>query len=117
MTQMGNTAILFFFLVLNTYGNLTKNKPGDASVKTFTINNVQQFNATLAKIKPGDDIVFKNGTYKDLIFNFKANGEEGKPITFHAETPGGVIFNGKSQIFIEGNWLVISGFKFEDITD
>ena len=67
-------------------------------------------------VKPGDEIVFANGTYSDFRLNFKANGTEAAPIILRAESPGQVVFRGRSQLFIDGNYLVVAGFKYDQIT-
>jgi poly(beta-D-mannuronate) lyase len=78
---------------------------------------VPQFDQAVAASKPGDEIVFANGTYSDFRLELKASGTEAAPITLRAETPGQVTFHGKSQLFIDGNWLVVAGFKYEQIAD
>jgi poly(beta-D-mannuronate) lyase len=91
--------------------------PWQAWAKAVTVADAQQFSAAAAAAQPGDSIVFKNGSYRDLRLDFKAQGAEGAPITFLAETPGQAVFGGKSQLILDGNWLVASGFKYEAIAD
>src|SRR3954468_20183142 len=71
------------------------------------VSNLQEFNQALAKAAPGDAIVLRSGSYTDLRLDFKAQGTEASPITLRAETPGSVMFGGKSQLIIDGNWLVV----------
>lgn len=45
--------------------------------------------------EPGDVIILKNGTYtSDERIQFLGSGTAENPVTFRAETPGGVIFTG-----------------------
>jgi hypothetical protein len=88
-----------------------------ATARTFRVASVEAFDQASAAAKPGDEIVFARGTYSDVRLDFRANGTESAPITLRAETPGQVIFRGRSQLFIEGNWLVATGFKYEAIAN
>jgi poly(beta-D-mannuronate) lyase len=81
------------------------------------VTTVAEFNQAVAASKPGDEIVFANGTYSDVVLNFTASGTEAAAITLRAETPGQVIFHGRSQLFIDGDWLVVHGLKYEAIAD
>jgi poly(beta-D-mannuronate) lyase len=87
--------------------------PGSATDRP--VAGLAEFNQAITEAKPGDAIVLKNGGYKDLVFTCKGLGAEGNPIRFRAETPGAVTFTGKTQIFIDGDYLEVSGFKFEGI--
>jgi hypothetical protein len=48
--------------------------------------------------------------------NFHAKAEPGKPIILRTEKPGRTIFQGSSELFIDGPFLVVSGFKFDSIS-
>lgn len=62
----------------------------------------------------GDEVVLSNGTYTtDERINFIANGTIDNPITFRAETPGGVIFTGGLSMNIGGDYLVVEGFYWK----
>lgn len=62
----------------------------------------------------GDEVVLTNGTYTtDERINFIANGTIDNPITFRAETPGGVIFTGGLSMNIGGDYLVVEGFYWK----
>lgn len=63
--------------------------------------------------KPGDTIVLKNGGWADANLLFTAQGTADKPITLRAETPGQVIFTGKSRLRIGGQHLVVEGLWFK----
>jgi poly(beta-D-mannuronate) lyase len=76
------------------------------------VSSAEQFQKALAVAKAGDTIVFKNGTWRDVKLNFKSTG-----VTLRAETPGRVIFQGSSELVIDGTNLVVTGFKFQDTSN
>ena len=75
--------------------------------------------------KAGDIIILKNGTYStDERVNFLGSGTIDNPVTFRAETPGGVIFTGGFKMNIggesngdtklaTGEYLVVDGFHWK----
>jgi poly(beta-D-mannuronate) lyase len=61
--------------------------------KTYNIEDPEDIQDVI--YQPGDIIILKNGTYStDARKNFLGSGTAENPITFRAETPGGVIFTG-----------------------
>ncbi|MCB1086073.1 MAG: hypothetical protein KDM63_03435, partial [Verrucomicrobiae bacterium] len=58
------------------------------------------------KAAPGAVILVKDGTYVDQVIEIEGKGEETQPIVIRSETPGGVIFTGKSGIELKGTGLV-----------
>ena len=91
--------------------------PAPALGDSYPVSSVAEFDAALPMLQPGDEIVFADGTYDDFVLDFKASGTEDAPIQLRAQTPGQVIFHGRSQLFIDGSWLIVSGFKYEEIAD
>ncbi|MCB4808184.1 alginate lyase [Tamlana sp. 62-3] len=81
--------------------------------KSLVVNNSEALNNAIENAKPDDIIVLKDGNWKDLEINFKANGTENHPITIKAETPGGVVISGVSQLKFGGNYLVVDGLHFK----
>ena len=72
----------------------------------------------------GDVIILKNGTYTtDERMIFLGSGTAENPVTFMAETPGGVIFTGGPRLTIggesdgtetaTGEYLVVDGFHWK----
>ncbi|WP_166422297.1 polysaccharide lyase 6 family protein [Paraglaciecola sp. 20A4] len=78
------------------------------------VENIKQFNEAVAAVKPGDEVVLANGTWKDVELVFKAKGLPKKHIELKAQTPGKVIITGKSNLAFSGEYLVISGLVFKD---
>jgi poly(beta-D-mannuronate) lyase len=62
--------------------------------------------------KPGDTIILQNGIWKDIALKINCKGTEKEPIFFKAETPGKVLFSGKSCLRIGGNFIVVDGLNF-----
>lgn len=85
------------------------------SAKEYTIDNVEDLNKLMDVVKAGDTIIWKSGTYKNVVLNFQpiAKGEIGKMIVFKAEQPGSVILKGNSQLFVSGTYLQAEGFLFK----
>ncbi len=78
----------------------------------YLVSNLQELNIALGKVKPGDEIIWKNGEYKDVNINFNANGIDNKKIILKAETAGKVVFTGSSQLMVKGAWLQAEGFLY-----
>ena len=79
---------------------------------TYNINNPLDLeNNTYAA---GDVIILANGTYSSSQrIDFIGNGTASDPITFRAETPGGVKFTGGLQMNIGGDYVVVDGFHWQ----
>lgn len=75
-----------------------------------------EFAAAATQAKPGDAIVWAAGRYADVVMRWRGRGEERAPITVRAESPGGAIFTGASQLEMRGTWLVAEGLAFEGTT-
>ena len=58
------------------------------------VSNVIELENAIKAAKAGDDIVLKNGIYKDVEIQFVGEGTKDHPISLRAETPG--------EVFIEG---------------
>jgi poly(beta-D-mannuronate) lyase len=85
---------------LNTYAQLVKDK--------------RELELALSNARPGDVITMVNGVWKDVALKLSANGTAEKPIRVVAQTPGGVIISGASNLKISGHYLEISGLHFKD---
>ena len=80
----------------------------------FFIDSKASLEKALATVEPGDEIVLKNGVYKDFEIIFSAKGSEGKPIVLRAEEKGKVLLTGQSSLSLGGAHLVVSGLIFKD---
>ena len=79
---------------------------------TYNITNPEALEAQA--YVAGDIIILANGTYNtDERIDFIGNGTSDNPITFKAQTPGGVIFTGGLQMNIGGDYVVVDGFHWQ----
>ncbi|MFB9055787.1 chondroitinase-B domain-containing protein [Mariniflexile ostreae] len=61
----------------------------------------------------GGTFILKNGTYNDISGTFENMATEANPIIIKAETIGGVIFTGKSNVpFKKSSYITLEGFVF-----
>lgn len=90
--------------------------------KTYEIDDPEDLRNVI--YQAGDVIVLKNGTYTtDERMIFLGSGTAENPVTFMAETPGGVIFTGGPRLTIggesdgtetaTGEYLVVDGFHWK----
>ena len=80
----------------------------------YLVKDQDAYWEVLNTLKPGDTIILSDGVWRDFEIVFKANGEEGAPISLKAETPGKVILSGQSNLRIGGEYLEVSGLVFKD---
>lgn len=94
--------------------SLTKKVEEQATIsdKTYTIASAAELNEL--KLAPGDKVIMKSGEWKSQLINFKGKGTAEKPITLVAETKGGVVLSGNSNLKIDGEWLVVDGLSFKN---
>ena len=78
------------------------------SATDYTVSSASQFNSL--NLQPCDVVTWTNGTYSNQNITFNGMGESGSPIVLKAETPGGVIFTGSSEMNIWGDYLIVDGF-------
>ncbi|AYG93946.1 TonB-dependent receptor [Brevundimonas naejangsanensis] len=88
---------------------------GAASAQTSTlVATPAEYQQALRGVKPGDVIVLKDGVWRDFQILFEAEGRPGRPITLTAQTPGGVVLSGQSNLRLAGSQLVVSNLVFRD---
>lgn len=78
------------------------------------VTNLKELNSKVATAKPGDEIVLANGVWTDVEIVFNANGTEEHPIILRAETAGEVFIEGKSNLKIGGEHLVVKDLHFRN---
>ncbi|ASD27730.1 polysaccharide lyase 6 family protein [Brevundimonas diminuta] len=88
---------------------------GAATAQTTTlVATPAEYLRVLRDVKPGDVIVLKDGVWRDFQILFEAEGQAGQPITLTAQTPGGVVLSGQSNLRLAGRQLVVSDLVFRD---
>ncbi|MEM9386918.1 MAG: chondroitinase-B domain-containing protein [Pseudomonadota bacterium] len=78
------------------------------------VGSFAEYEKATAALRPGDTVVLKDGTWRDVELVFKAIGREDAPVTLRAQTPGKVIISGESNLAISGEHIVVSGLVFAD---
>lgn len=107
------TIRLTFILVLTLVVLPLSGCADSPDVQTL-VRNQQEFDVAVDAAKPGDVIVMQDGVWRDFEILFEGEGLPGAPITLAAETKGGVILSGQSNLRLAGNHLVVSGLVFRD---
>ncbi|WP_343329257.1 chondroitinase-B domain-containing protein [Polaribacter staleyi] len=94
------------------------------SQTTYNIDDPESLRDVI--YQPGDVIILKNGVYEtDERMRFLGSGTAENPVTFRAETPGGVVFTGGPRLTIGGEtddsgaviatgaYLIVDGFHWK----
>lgn len=88
---------------------------GAASAQTSTlVATPAEYQQALRGVRPGDVIVLKDGVWRDFQILFEGEGRPGQPITLTAQSPGGVVLSGQSNLRLAGSQLVVSNLVFRD---
>ena len=82
------------------------------SANTILVKNADELKKANETAKPGDQIILKNGEWKNITIKLNCNGTKEMPVTFKAETAGQVIITGNSKLMIGGNFIIVDGFYF-----
>lgn len=97
--------ISFFFVLVSCNSKTTH---------TVFVSTKTELTAAINNAKAGDIITLKNGVYKDLEILFFGEGTKESPITLQAATAGKVFIEGKSNLKIGGNYLVVKDLYFRN---
>jgi len=96
---------IFFLLIMSCFGL-------KGFAKRVKVESVEAAYKTVTVLQPGDSLIFKNGTYKDIQLMSTNIGNNQKNIIIMAETPGEVIFCGDVKIEMYGAYTELNGFFF-----
>lgn len=80
-----------------------------ANATDHLASSADEANKFLNSAKPNDKIILKDGSYKDAVIRFTNNG-----ITFTAEHPGKVLFEGNSTLSFAGKDNIVEGFVWQN---
>ena len=75
--------------------------------ETIIVRSQQEFNSAHSSAGAGDEIVWPNGTYTNVVMVISKNG-----LTVRAENAGRAIFTGTSRLEINGNDVKFSGIQY-----
>jgi poly(beta-D-mannuronate) lyase len=88
--------------------------PGLLRATEYRVSTPAQITAALSSVRPGDTLTMTNGTWKNALIVFQANGTKSAPILLRSETYGGVVLTGSSNLKISGRNLIVDGLLFRD---
>ncbi len=80
----------------------------------YSVSTVNELHNTVDIVIPGDTIIMTNGIWTDAEITFDPDGAPNNPIVLKAETPGEVIITGDVRLRIGGDYLLVTGLKFEN---
>ena len=83
--------------------------------QTF-VSSADDIENAMQTAQPGDTLIMTNGVWNSQEIDFVGMGAPDNPITLRAQTPGGVVLTGVSQLRISGDHLVVDGLHFKDGT-
>ncbi|RIA10763.1 poly(beta-D-mannuronate) lyase [Flavobacteriaceae bacterium MAR_2010_72] len=83
-------------------------------LSSIKVANIEELNEAIKNCKPGDEIVMANGVWKDVQIEFYGKGTKEAPIVLKAETKGEVTIEGKSNLKLGGEYLVVNGLYFKN---
>ena len=104
------TRYLIIFCTLIFFASCTESTP--VSIKTVTTESELQ--EAIKNATVGDEIVLKDGIWKDIAIQFYGEGTKDNPIILRAETPGKVVLEGNSSLKLGGKYLEVSGLHFKN---
>ncbi len=78
------------------------------------VSSAAEISAAMSVAQPGDTLVMTDGVWQDQQIAFAGFGTAQAPITLKAQSLGGVVLTGSSQLKISGQHLVVDGLTFED---
>tara|TARA_R110002126_G_scaffold142037_1_gene287501 strand:+ start:19907 stop:22213 length:2307 start_codon:yes stop_codon:yes gene_type:complete len=85
-----------------------------ASINSTLVTNKEELKDAIKNATAGDEIVLKNGIWKDVEIKFTGEGTKESPISIKAETAGNVFIEGVSNLQISGSYLNVSGLFFRN---
>jgi len=84
----------------------------NTQLNSSKVSNKAELQNAISNAQPGDQIILANGIWEDIRIRFSAFGTKDQPITLKAETPGEVILQGRSDLKIAGDYLIVDGLYF-----
>jgi len=82
--------------------------------KVYPVATLEEFNKAIPTLVPGDEVVLKNGIWRDAEFQFFGKGSPEAPIVLRADAPGEVCLEGRSDLKLSGEYLHVSGLVFRN---
>lgn len=83
-----------------------------SAISLSKVSNNDELYDALSHAEPGDNIVMADGAWNDVQIKITKSGTAEKPITLSAETPGKVLLQGKSNLQLGADHIIIKGLYF-----
>lgn len=103
------TKLTYYLKILFIIGILS---PNLSFCTDYYVTNTSEIYTATGKAQPGDTLTMANGLWTDARIVFQGHGTEAAPILLRVETPGNVIINGRSNLRIGGEYLIVDGLRF-----
>ena len=78
----------------------------------YRVSTPTQIVTAMTTARPGDTLTMTTGVWSNAAIVFRGAGSKSAPILLRAETYGGVILTGLSNLRISGRHLVVDGLMF-----
>ena len=98
-------------LLISVWGCLVSCQQSNSGNQVL-VSNQDELDEAISKAQPGDEIVMANGSWDDVRIKLVGQGTEKQPITLRAESPGKVLVQGKSDLKLGGEYLIVDGLHF-----
>lgn len=82
--------------------------------KDIFVTDGETLQAVVSLAQPGDNLILREGEWRDAAIIFTAQGTASAPITLKAERPGKTVLTGSSTLRIGGEHLVVEGLHFQN---
>ncbi|MEC8232772.1 MAG: polysaccharide lyase 6 family protein, partial [Pseudomonadota bacterium] len=86
----------------------------NAGAKQYIVSSQDEYSAIAPSLEAGDDVILKDGVYRDFEILLEGQGSADSPITLSAQTKGKVILSGRSNLRLAGQYLEVSGLVFKN---
>lgn len=86
----------------------------DLKQEGIYVKDIKELNEAIKSAIAGDEIVLRNGIWKNTQIKFYGKGTKSKPIVLKAEKSGEVFLEGKSFLHLGGEHLVVDGLHFRN---
>ncbi len=84
------------------------------AAERLAVANPAEFSSAVGSLRPGDQLVLKNGVWTDADLLFTGIGSAEQPIELLPETDGGVVLTGASSLRLAGSFLHARGLIFRN---
>ena len=80
----------------------------------YRVSTPAQISTALTSARPGDTLTMTNGVWSNAAIVFKGFGTSTAPYLLRAESYGGVVLTGSSNLRITGRHLIVDGLLFKN---